>query len=384
MRIDPRIKLGSLGTMGAADAGAVPRDAATRVFRHDERTIRQGIPATVPLARVRAAVPRPGDRLHLSDAWRKNRYTSPLLDLLDPDRRASSQELADARERLDKVLEELARRGLSRHPRTRELAALRDAIGKALDAAREREEREAESRKDGEEGQDPPWLTALAELAGRVLGTHEPRTQRAARKILAARQLLRGTAGKGPEARKAARRQLRQALTLAPDEPTGNALLGHMLLEEGDLEGARTHLQRAMPWRPHDTRLKVALGEIDYRQGRRAAARSRFEEARTLSPEHADPVTWLGVMDLEDGHLRGALRSLERAISLDPRNTVARYYLAQLSYRHNDRLRADYQMGMVRQLDPAADTDRFFSGPLALQQQSDPAGYQAHAWVLPG
>ncbi|HEY9765920.1 MAG TPA: hypothetical protein V6C82_06125, partial [Chroococcales cyanobacterium] len=68
--------------------------------------------------------------------------------------------------------------------------------------------------------------------------------------------------------------------------------------------------------------------------------------------------------------------------SLDPLNSVARFYLAQISLQNNDPLRATFQLEVVKRLDPGLALP-YTDPSKALPRSSGGSFYEPHRWALP-
>src|SRR5262249_28074047 len=134
--------------------------------------------------------------------------------------------------------------------------------------------------------------------------------------------------------------------------------------------------------RPKDYALQLGLGELYYQLGEADLARQAFDTAVKLGERHSDPHTWIGILAYEAGDLREAIGPLEKAVQYDPANALAGFYLAQVSLQLNDPLRADFQLAMVRRLQPTADLARFEPGRPALAAGVT-TRLETHRWRAP-
>lgn len=285
------------------------------------------------------------DRLELSPAWQRQL----LKEAVDP------QSVEDLLRRLDGALEALQKRGLEERPEYREIQAFRDRIRQRL-----------------REQADPGTL--LEEALKWILSPplFEARlNQQKARAIELLNSQRHETAGK----------LFRRVLRFQKGDPIASEGLGRCLYAEGRLSEAKESLEHALgaSKRPD---LLLLLGKISHQLGDRAYAREVFTQALSADPLKAESYSWLGVLAYEDGDLPGSLRLLQQSISLDPMSTVSRFYLAQISLQQNDLLRANFQLEVVKRLDPQMDLPTL-DPSRALAAASRDSFYEPYRWVLP-
>lgn len=306
------------------------------------------------------------DNLKLSENWRKVR-NQPLVD---PDARL----VQETGEQLESFLKELEERGLAKHPQYEQLAKLRDSLKRIAEreARREKPATEPEDRNLGEAAEDL-W-DKLMEL---LLGPNAARNKAQERYE---QGLLFTKQGKRPEAI----RRFKRALEADPDHLDSHAKLGRLLLDAHRFAEAERHLQHAASLRPRDYQLQLGLGELYYHLGEGELSRHSFVQASQLAGNHSDPHAWLGVLAYEESRLGEAAMSLEKAVQMDPANAVARFYLAQVAFQLNDPLRGNFQLQMVKRLNPTADLSRFQQGTSALASGSSETGsMQGYRWQAP-
>ncbi len=161
--------------------------------------------------------------------------------------------------------------------------------------------------------------------------------------------------------------------------------LGRMLADEGYWAEAEWALLSASQLRPRDADLHMALGELYVQQGLNAPAILSFRAAITRQPSMTDAHAQLGVALYEEGRPTEAAPHLQKAVSLDQHCVVARFYLAQVMLQQNDLLRARFQLGMVAQMSPEMDLERFGSiDPISLAAASTRKEPTVYHWKLPG
>lgn len=111
----------------------------------------------------------------------------------------------------------------------------------------------------------------------------------------------------------------REALTLDPDDPDANHVVGAALLELGRLADAMGFLQRAIELDADNVEALATLGAAQFEGLDLAGARGSLQEAVALEPEYADAHHWLGLVEERAGNEQKALRHFERARLLDPK-----------------------------------------------------------------
>ncbi len=340
-------------------AGADPL-YGPHVLPRDSRTATEGVRGKLRWSQTRLGRnvrPGPGlraDRLDLSE---------------DARRRGAGGDLAAAQDMLDEILAELGRRGMAQHPRTKALLLLKHRLQAEAGPGQAAAETPAQ----------PGWLDLLGDMWDTLLGMVQQPAERAEhRKVLL--KEIRERTDQGDT--RGATRRLELLLQRDPGDAEAHAQLGRMLMDQGDLAGAEPHLRAAAEARPGDPARHIALGELAYHRGDPPEALVAFGKALRLRPEHSDANAWLGILAHEGDRPVEAMRFLERAIAFDPNHAVARYYLAQVSLAQGDKLRAGYQLDIVRRLEPAADLERFaHDEPKALPAHTGNVAYTG--WVVP-
>lgn len=166
--------------------------------------------------------------------------------------------------------------------------------------------------------------------------------------------------------------------------------LGKLLKDEGYYLDAEWALLEADRLKPDHPAVQAALGDLYAQMRQPEMAIGAFRKSLQLDPNQTDVNAQLGVLYYESGALPEAAAHLQRALSLDQQSVVARFYLAQISLQENDLLRARFQLGMVAQLSPTSDLQRFGEAePPVLSRQSSEAHLRdrqtapLHHWQLP-
>ncbi len=306
------------------------------------------------------------DNLKLSENWRKVRTEK----LVDPDARL----VQETGEQLETFLKELEERGLAKHPQYEQLSKLRDSLKRIAEreARRERPKADKDDPSLGEAAEDL-WDKVMELLLGPGAGQNK-----------AQERYEQGLAFAKLGKRKEAIRSFKRALEANPDHVDTHAKLGRLLLETQRFADAERHLQTAASYRPRDYQLQLGLGELYYQLGETELSRQSFFQASQIAGNHSDPHAWLGVLAYEQSRLGEAAMSLEKAVQMDPSNAVARFYLAQVAFQLNDPLRGNFQLQMVKRLNPTADLARFQQGGSALAAGSgESQGMQGYRWQSP-
>ncbi len=113
---------------------------------------------------------------------------------------------------------------------------------------------------------------------------------------------------------------LRQDLAKWPDLWTAHGLLGKLLLDRADLQGAILHLQRAVAINPDYAVAHNNLGTALTRSGRSEPAVASFRRALERRPHYADAHYNLGVELAATGRLDEAIRHYELALAVRGRD----------------------------------------------------------------
>lgn len=382
MRVDPRFNVEVTHVnntpVKAPPPAPEPPVAPQPQMRPDVARLTRGVKGTLPWSktnltrpldpsRSHEGQPLDPDQLKLSENWRKARDKMRV----DPDAKL----VEETGHELETFLKELESRGLQKHPQYQQLSKLRDSLKRIAEREAKREEAK---RKDPEgdqrlgEAVEDLWEKILVQLLGP--GAAKQKVQE---RFQQAQQLSRQ--GKKDEAI----RQFKRVLTAEPDHLDAHAKLGRLLLDTERYGEAEQHLQHAASYRPRDYDLQLGLGELYYQLGEGELARQSFSQASTLGAKHSDPHAWLGILAYEDAKLPEAAFALEKAVQLDPSNAVARFYLAQVAFQLNDPLRGNFQLQMVKRLQPMADLSRFQGQTSLLSAPSMTSTLQAHRWQPP-
>lgn len=371
MRVDPRfnVEVTHVNNLPVQAPPSPPEATPGPRMRGDVSQLTRGVRTTLPWSKTKLTrhldPSLEPDNLDLSESWRKTRRQR----LSDPDSRLVS----DTSDQLEAFLQDLEARGLTAHPQYQQLAKLRDSLSRIADR---------DARRQGSRQDTPPQLGETFDdmwdkLLTLALGPNATK-QRQQERYLKALQLSK--AGQSPEAI----RLLKRVVSSDPDHLDAHAKLGRLLLEAERYPEAEQHLQHAASFRPRDYALQLGLGELYYHLGESELSRQSFFQASMLGAKHSDPHAWLGVLSYEETKLGQAAASLEKAVQLDPANAVARFYLAQVAFQLNDPLRGNFQLQMVKRLQPLADLDRFKHQERALTSGAPrTSDLEPHRWQPP-
>ena len=134
---------------------------------------------------------------------------------------------------------------------------------------------------------------------------------------------------------------LRNAETLAPDDPRWPYYLGQFHLLRGEQAEAPAYFERAHALRPTDVPTLLQLGEARLDQGRPDDAVARFREALAVEPGSAVALWGLGRALLASDAPAQAARQLEQALALAPQSNRIHYTLALAYERLGEAERAE-------------------------------------------
>ena len=139
--------------------------------------------------------------------------------------------------------------------------------------------------------------------------------------------LLRLSSGNSPTERLMMVTELRKAIQLRPDFVEAHALLGEILLQSGDTDGALDEFRLAARLRPGNPQTHLALGNALIAKHDWKAAGAELKEALRLDPSLAQAHYNLGGIQYTTGHPQQAIRSYQEALRLQPDFADAHYRL---------------------------------------------------------
>ena len=126
----------------------------------------------------------------------------------------------------------------------------------------------------------------------------------------------------------AAAAEFRRALELERDYPMSQRNLGRALLSLGRLEEAGRELRRAAATSPPNADVQYDLGCVAHGLGQPDSAAAHFQRALALDPQRADAALQLGIVHGERGRIAECTAWMRRAVQLAPAHPGARLGLA--------------------------------------------------------
>lgn len=122
------------------------------------------------------------------------------------------------------------------------------------------------------------------------------------------------------------------ALSLDPQLPLANELLGEIALAGNKFDEAEAYFQKERARNPLEPSIYERLGDTYSRAGRYGDARLVLQQAILLEPNATGPYILLGRATLKEGDAVAALTFLQKAEQMDPANPMSHNLLAQ-TYR---------------------------------------------------
>jgi predicted Zn-dependent protease len=122
------------------------------------------------------------------------------------------------------------------------------------------------------------------------------------------------------------------ALTLDPQLPLANELLGEIALSQNRFDEAGGYLEKERARNPLEPSVYERLGDVYSRSARYPEARQILQQAIILEPNSTGPYILLGKVSLKEGDAVAALTFLQKAVRMDPANFLSHNLLAQ-TYR---------------------------------------------------
>lgn len=171
----------------------------------------------------------------------------------------------------------------------------------------------------------------------------------AAAYLLTARLLLRR------EYLPAAEDAATKALTLRPDLPLANDLLGEIALARNNTTQAITDFNHERKVNPLHGGLYEHLGDAYFRRGNYQLALQALSRAALLEPNATGPYILLGKVFLQRQDFMTATTYLERALRMDPSNYITHFLLGQAYHGTGRTQAASIEFQKVRQLQYGSD-----------------------------
>lgn len=129
----------------------------------------------------------------------------------------------------------------------------------------------------------------------------------------------------------AAEATYREALAIAPDHLAAMSLLGFLLVDRGDVDGAIDLLERARDAAPGFAPVQLALGAAYADAGLDALAVTAMETAVKLETTSTVPLERLAKLHIRARRTREAIGCLRRILRREPTHAEARFLLAGLT-----------------------------------------------------
>jgi tetratricopeptide (TPR) repeat protein len=156
----------------------------------------------------------------------------------------------------------------------------------------------------------------------------QPNAELGARRAQAMQALQQGVALHRAGRIDEAESHYRQALRLAPDDPSAIHLLGVVALGRGDLKRAAEMIRQALRLRPDFADAHLNLGNVLQARGQPAEAAESYRRAIALSPGRAMAYSNLARVLNELGQCEEAIESSRKALQLDPATPAGHINLA--------------------------------------------------------
>ena len=144
----------------------------------------------------------------------------------------------------------------------------------------------------------------------------------------------------------------RQAAALDPASPEAHYNLGVALARKGRIREALPAFRQAVRLKPEDAEAHANLGMVYSQLDRLEDAVAAFHQAVRLRPDSARAYVNLGLTQARLGRTGEAIEALSRSASLSPRNAEVRLNLGLLYLSAGDRVSAEAQVEILKELDP--------------------------------
>jgi len=125
------------------------------------------------------------------------------------------------------------------------------------------------------------------------------------------------------EGRLRARRLIEHAMELDASSPSVHRLMGTLLSEEGNLEGAITEFRTALSLKPDDVEAHIGIGATLAIKGDIDGAIAEYRAALRLKPDHVTAHYNLGLELRNKGDIDGAIAEYRAALRLKPDSAEA-------------------------------------------------------------
>ena len=150
-------------------------------------------------------------------------------------------------------------------------------------------------------------------------------------------------------------RPIAEKLVSARDDARARVMLGMVLVNDGDIDGASLQIDHALQEDPNETEAHYYKGVIARQHGDVQVAIREMEAVVAADPQHVSAQAELGTLSLQIGNLDAARKALEQAVSVNPNVPENHYQLAIAYSRSGLTDKAQIQMEEFRKLRSAAD-----------------------------
>ena len=121
-----------------------------------------------------------------------------------------------------------------------------------------------------------------------------------------------------------------RAFAVTEENHMAHLLMGNIMYERKNLEGAAFHYREALRDRPHASEIHNNLGNVYFSQGRYDAAFAAYEQALCFNPRNEKSLNNLGVISLVQGRREKAMAYFQEALRIDPFYPSPRRHLQTL------------------------------------------------------
>ena len=151
-------------------------------------------------------------------------------------------------------------------------------------------------------------------------------------------------------------RPIGEKLVKLRDDAASHVVIGMVLLNDGDIEGASQQVERALQQNPAETEAHYYRGVIARQHGDLPGAIKEMEIVVAANPQHVLAQGELGTLSLQMGNLDDARKAFEQAVSVRPDVPENHYQLALAYSRLGLQDKARAQMAEFQKLRKAADS----------------------------
>lgn len=147
-----------------------------------------------------------------------------------------------------------------------------------------------------------------------------------------------------------AEKELRLALERNPRLPTANGILGELLVKMGDAPPAADALRRELEINPNHFDSHLLLGLLLRQDFDNDGAMAHLQKALSLRPADPGVRYQIALVEVAKGNLDGARQALETLVREEPTFTEAHVSLATVYYRLRRKADGDREQAVVQQL----------------------------------